>query len=153
VSLTGPGSAIAVTGVNPVTAGATSTQFDITFAPQNATGVYTLVLGPDIQDAQGHSMDQNNNGITGEVPGDRYTSTFSINLFGPDGFGYIASAGTFQNLELAGQPGVFTILASGDDSSAAVNLGSNTFSFYGTSYSGATALYVSTNGLITFGSA
>src|SRR5262249_27021747 len=35
---------------------------------------------------------------------------------------------------------------------AAVNLGANSFSFYGTSYTGNNQVFVSSNGLITFGS-
>src|SRR5207249_978868 len=82
----------------------------------------------------------------------RYSLTFGLNAVGPDGFGYSAAVYPFESLELVGQPGVFTIIAGGDDSAAAVNLGSNSFNFYGQTYTGATALYVSTNGLITFGS-
>src|SRR5262249_48977760 len=38
-----------------------------------------------------------------------------------------------------------------DDAAAAVNLGANTFNFYGLVYTGNNQLFVSTNGLITFG--
>jgi hypothetical protein len=78
VSFTGPSGAIAVTGVDPVDS--TDTVFDVTFAPQSALGSYTLVLSEAIQDAFGNQMDQNNNLITGENPGDRYTAQFSIAL-------------------------------------------------------------------------
>src|SRR5262249_11295035 len=40
-----------------------------------------------------------------------------------------------------------------DDDTAAVNLGSNTFNFFGITYTGASSLFASSNGLITFGSA
>jgi hypothetical protein len=46
---------------------------------------------------------------------------------------------------------VFTIIENGDDRSASVNLGANTFNFYGTSYTGPGQLHVSSNGLVTFG--
>jgi hypothetical protein len=78
VSFTGPGgTALTVTGISAVS-GTNNTQFDLTFAPQTALGVYTLVLGPDIRDTLGHQMDQNHNGVPGEIPGDRYTGTFSV---------------------------------------------------------------------------
>jgi hypothetical protein len=76
-SFTGPGGPIAVTDVT-VVAGTNNTQFDLTFADQAALGAYTIVLGPDIRDTFGHQMDQNHNGIPGEIPGDRYTGHFNI---------------------------------------------------------------------------
>src|SRR5262249_61594656 len=51
------------------------------------------------------------------------------------------------------QPGVLSILGSGDDVSVPVNLGTNSFNFYGVSYTGASSLFVNSNGLITFGAA
>jgi hypothetical protein len=74
LSFTGPNGPIDVTGIFP----AGSNQFDITFAPQVKTGRYTLVIGPDIEDYFGNEMDQDNNLIGGEVPGDQYTATFGI---------------------------------------------------------------------------
>jgi hypothetical protein len=74
-------------------------------------------------------------------------------LAGPDGFGYQAVAVPFQNLELAGDPNAFVILNTGDDAAAAVDLGSHVFSFYGQQYTGNNQLYVSSNGLISFGTA
>ncbi len=69
-----------------------------------------------------------------------------------DGFGYTATAVPFENLDLqAGQPGVFVILQSGDDVSVPVDLGKDTFNFYGSVYTGNNALYVSSNGLISLG--
>src|SRR5205807_750100 len=79
--------------------------------------------------------------------------TFTAPTVGPDAFGYGAYQAPYQNIELFGQndPNVFTIINNGDDVSVPVNLGSNTFNFYGTSYTGNSQLFVSTNGLITFG--
>jgi subtilisin family serine protease len=153
VSFTGPGGTIAVTGIAAV-AGSGDTQFELTFDPQSASGTYTLVLGPDIRDPAGNPMDQNNNLVLGEVPQDRFTATFLIAAcLGPDGFGFSACQAAFEDLDLEpGQPGVFTVLNLTDDGTAAVNLGSNTFTFYGATYTGANQLYVSSNGLITFGS-
>jgi len=50
-----------------------------------------------------------------------------------------------------GTPGVASILTSTDDGFAGLDLGTNTFTFYGNNYSGAT-LFVDSNGLLTFGS-
>jgi subtilisin family serine protease/subtilisin-like proprotein convertase family protein len=75
VSLSGPGGAI-MPAVAPVAG--TSNQFDVTFATQTAAGTYTVVIGPDITDAAGNTMNQNGVAPNGEVPGDRYTATGSL---------------------------------------------------------------------------
>jgi hypothetical protein len=73
-------------------------------------------------------------------------------ITGPDGFGYTASATTYESINLQmGQPGVFNVLQSADDASVPVDLGTNTFNFYGRTYTGNYQLYVSSNGIITFG--
>ncbi|HLN30001.1 MAG TPA: PKD domain-containing protein [Gemmataceae bacterium] len=80
------------------------------------------------------------------------SGSFTTPAVGPDGFGYGASATTIQNINLQpNQPGVFTIAPQGADVSVPVDLGSSTFNLYGTSYTGPTSLYVSSNGLITMG--
>ena len=85
----------------------------------------------------------------------RPAGTFTAPAVGPDTFGYGAYAAPFQNVELFGQndPSVFTIIDHGDDVSLPVDLGSNSFNFYGTTYTGNNQLFVNTNGLITFGTA
>ncbi len=72
---------------------------------------------------------------------------------GPDGFGYRADATAYQNLNLtAGAAGVVSLAgALGDDVAAPLPLGSDVVRFYGSTYTGNSALYVSSNGLITFG--
>jgi subtilisin family serine protease len=150
VSFTGPGGSIAIIDVVPLTGGR---QFDVTFATQTAEGAYSMVMGPgDIQDAAGNLMDQDRDGNPGEAE-DAYTAAFTIDYSpGPDGFGYEGTMVELENIDLIpGQPGVFIILDGVDDSYAAVDLGTNTFAFYGTTYSGS-SLYVSSNGLISFGS-
>src|SRR5262249_32300638 len=111
-------------------------------------GTYTMTIGPQILAADnGHAMDQDRDGVPGEATQDTYTATITYSL------GYAAAPAAYQAIDLvAGAPGVFTILDGQDDGAAAVNLGSNTFRFYGKSYTGGSSLYVSTNGLITFGS-
>src|SRR5439155_8564740 len=74
--------------------------------------------------------------------------------FGPDAFGYDALSVPAQTgLELVGQSGTTSLtFSNADDGTATLNLGTNTFNFYGTTYTGNSSVYVSTNGLITFGS-
>jgi methionine-rich copper-binding protein CopC len=83
-SFTGPSGAIAVTGINAVDD--TNTVFDVTFAAQTQAGSYTMVIGPNIQDSYGNQMDQNNNLVPGETPGDRYMAQFTLVLLRNGGF-------------------------------------------------------------------
>jgi hypothetical protein len=76
-SFVGPSGLIAVTAVTPVT-GSGNRQFDISFPTQRTLGNYAMVIGPDIRDLAGHEMDQDDNGIPGEIPGDQYLSRFTI---------------------------------------------------------------------------
>jgi hypothetical protein len=154
-SFAGPGGDIPVTGVNAVF-GSNNTQFDITFAPQSSFGAYRMVIGPNIEDVYGNAMDQDNNLIPGEIPGDQYTAQFTLvsSTIGPDGFGYIATVTPFTGSSIVGQPGTFTILNSGFFTSVPLNLGNDTFNFYGTTYhgnGGSSGMYVSSSGLISFG--
>ncbi|HUE72289.1 MAG TPA: Calx-beta domain-containing protein [Pirellulaceae bacterium] len=154
-SFMGPGNVpIVATAVTPVV-GSSDRQFDITFADQSGEGVYTMIIGPEIQDiaATPNRMDQDRDGVQAEVPDDQYTANFTIDYFpGPDGYGYEAHPIALEAIDLVlGMPDVFTILDNVDDDVAAVDLGSNTFTFYGVDYTGANSLFVSSNGLISFG--
>jgi FG-GAP-like repeat/Domain of unknown function (DUF4214) len=53
--------------------------FQISFAPQTRDGVYTIQIGPNILDLLGHPLDQNQNTINGEDPGDRFTFHVALN--------------------------------------------------------------------------
>ena len=65
--------------------------------------------------------------------------------------GFADADHTFANLDLtAGANGVISVLDDTDDGSASINLGSDTFTFYGNQFTGANQLFVSDNGLITF---
>jgi hypothetical protein len=110
-------------------------------------------LGPDIRSTTGQQMDQNVNGTAGEAVNDRDQLSFQIRTtIGPDSFGYVARVWPFENLDLvAGQSGVVTAVDNADDGTNTIALpAGTTFNFYGTTYS---SLFVSSNGLITFGSA
>jgi hypothetical protein len=76
LTFTGPNGAITVASVTAV-AGSNNTQFDVSFAPQSASGGYSLVVGPDVRNVRGTAMDQNNNGIPGEAS-DAFTLSFTI---------------------------------------------------------------------------
>jgi subtilisin-like proprotein convertase family protein len=52
--------------------------FVIAFPTQSTFGTYTLTFGPDIRDFSGDQMDQNGNGINGEVPADSFTGHFTL---------------------------------------------------------------------------
>jgi hypothetical protein len=67
---------------------------------------------------------------------------------------YTAASYSHEAIDLvAGVPGVVTIVDNADNGTATIPLGTNTFNFYGASYTGSNTLYVSSNGLITFSSA
>ena len=64
---------------------------------------------------------------------------------------YSFGAAAYQPINLvAGAPGVFTIINYADDLAAPINLGTNTFNFFGTTYTGFNQLFASSNALVTF---
>ena len=150
VSFSGPNGPITVSSITPVP-GTGNTQFELAFEPQDTDGVYTMVLGPDIRDTAGNPMDQDGDGIPGEVPDDQYTARFTIGFLGTDAFGYVASSTGYEDHSIVGLSGTFPIITAADDTSVQVDLGANTFRFYNTTYTGANRLFVSSNGLISFG--
>ena len=128
-----------ITAVSPVIAGGTSNAFDLVFADQlEQSGPYSLVLEPTVSDPAGNFVDQTGDGVSNSA--DRFTINFNLvpeGSVGPDTFGYDALIATPQNFELTGQTGVTNIAFSDDDDAAtAINLGTNSFNFYGTTYSG-----------------
>jgi probable HAF family extracellular repeat protein len=147
IHLTGPGGAdIPISGVTPVS-GSNDTQFNVTFAAQTASGVYRLTIDSEVTDTLGNRLDPDSDGQFED-----YTATFSVNSLGPDAFGYTGTLHAFENHDIAGLPGSFTIITAADDQSSPVNLGGGRFTYYSSTYSGNNQLYVSSNGLITFGS-
>jgi hypothetical protein len=74
VSLAGPAGPIAPTAVNRLSA----TTYEVVFAPQSATGDYSLTVGPDIADLSGNLMDQDADGVPGESLQDRFTHTLRV---------------------------------------------------------------------------
>ena len=98
-------------------------------------------------------MDQNLNGTSGQIPEDRFAAGFTIGpCIGTDEFGYQACGYFYENIDLIpGALGVRSILDNEEDEAASIPLGSDTFNFYGNTYSGDDQLFVSTNGLISLG--
>jgi RHS repeat-associated protein len=78
-SFTGPGGTNLLSQVTSVSV--PGSNLTVRFNNQNAMGTYTMVIGPNITDAVGNVMDQNQNGTGGETA-DRYTAT--IDLQSPD---------------------------------------------------------------------
>jgi hypothetical protein len=74
VSLEGPSGAIVPLAVHAVG----TSEFEVAFAPQNTPGVYRLVVGPDITDVARNAMDQDQDGVGGENPGDRFDASFGL---------------------------------------------------------------------------
>jgi hypothetical protein len=79
VLVEGPLGAIAPIAVQSVS----STEFEVVFASQSAPGLYRLVVGPHIADVTGNAMDQDEDRVGGENPGDRFETTFTISA-GPE---------------------------------------------------------------------
>ena len=73
----GPGGTITVSSVAVVPA-SNNRQFDVKFPTQTTFGSYTLTIGPNIADAAGNLMNQDNDGDNGEPVADQYTATFSL---------------------------------------------------------------------------
>ena len=74
VSFVGPGGPIAVSGyqwLGPQT-------LEIGFPPQTAAGSYRLILGPQVLDAGGNPLDQDQDWLPGETVEDQYTAGFVI---------------------------------------------------------------------------
>jgi hypothetical protein len=145
-SFTGPNGAIPISNVS-VDPTSGNTVFTISFPAQSAQGNYTMVIGPNIRDTFGNQMDQNDNLIPGEIPGDQFVATFKFPVT------YTAQVTDFQNINIFGQAGTQTVvfssgLVTADDDYGIINIGSNSFNFYGQSYN---QLFVGSNGLITLG--
>jgi fibronectin type 3 domain-containing protein len=82
VLLEGPAGAITPLAVNALG----TTEFEVVFAPQNGPGEYRLIVGPNITDAAGNVIDQDQDGAPGENPDDTFDTTFTLEV-GPQ---YIA---------------------------------------------------------------
>ncbi len=157
VSFTGPGGVnllSTVTNITPAATGGSSAIFDVVFNAVTTPGLYQMVFAPNVADAMGHTVDQNGDGFT--TAADNYTAAFAISpsgRVGPDTFGYTGDSIAPPAATIVGRAGTFAIHNNADDAATFVNLGANSFNFYGINYVGNGKIWVSTNGLITFGAA
>ncbi|MCL4205187.1 MAG: cadherin repeat domain-containing protein [Pirellulaceae bacterium] len=126
----------------------------IRFAPQHADGLYVLRLTPSIvARPDGTPIDQDGDGISGEEVDDQLTVTAHLaNCVGPDAAGYRACAVAMEDIQLTPDMlGVFVIHAFGDDEVRRVDLKQHTLRVYDHELRDGQPLFVSTNGLISFG--
>ncbi len=120
VSMIGPNGPIAPMAINMHNL----LMFEVVFPSQVTPGTYTLSVGPNIQDQVGRVMDQNQNGVPGEVPGDRYSTGFtidplhSVQYLDDGGAGFSATAG-WQVYNGAGWQGDMRYKAAGSGAEAA----------------------------------
>ena len=88
VSLNGPLGPITPTAVNALSA----SSFEVTFPAQTEAGLYSLAIGPEIEDLAGNAMDQDQDGTNGEAVEDRFSSSITLVPFlGRYDFGTAAS--------------------------------------------------------------
>ncbi|MCU7905837.1 MAG: hypothetical protein KZQ76_08255 [Candidatus Thiodiazotropha sp. (ex Epidulcina cf. delphinae)] len=79
IRLTGPDGALTLTSLTDRYEEVEFLDFDISFEPPLEAGVsYTLQVGPDIMTIDGAGMDQDGDGVQGEVPDDIYNHTFEV---------------------------------------------------------------------------
>ena len=154
LSFTGPGGVDLLPVVTGFSWSDGNRTLRVNFDRQGGDGTYAMTIGPNLlaAAAAGWTMDQDGDFTPGESA-DAYTATLTIDRStGPDAFGYEAATHAFQLLDLtASGTGVTTLLDDVDDGATAIPLGSNTFNFYGSTYTGSNQLFVTSNGLITFG--
>ena len=80
ITLTDPsGARITITGIAAVP-NTNNTEFILTFSggARTAAGIYTLKVGPNILDLSGNQMNQDNDGMNGEITQDQYVGSFSL---------------------------------------------------------------------------
>ena len=132
VSVAGPGGTIS--GVTDTSvAGSNDHEFTIAFPTQTAAGIYTLKVGPDIQDWYGNDLNQNRNGVNGEpfdafVETIRQTAPGSSDLLSITGIPTSVTAGTSETFTVTAlSPGggtdtsfIGTVEFSSTDSQAAL---------------------------------
>ncbi len=116
-SLAGPSGSITPSNVNEIS----PTQYQVTFPAQSAPGTYSLTVGPAIKNGNGTAMDQNGNGVAGEVPADEYTTTFGLPL--PVTLPYSETFGDGVAHGFASQAGSWSVSGGTYDASPAFALG------------------------------
>lgn len=77
VNFQGPDGPIPVLSIVAVS----ETEYRLGFPQQDTRGEYQLLVGPNILDLAGNSMDQNGDGVTGDLNLDRFELTFNLELW------------------------------------------------------------------------
>jgi subtilisin-like proprotein convertase family protein len=80
ITLTDPsGARITITGIAAVP-NTNNSEFILTFSggARTTAGIYTLKVGPNILDLSGNQMNQDNDGMNGEITQDQYVGSFSL---------------------------------------------------------------------------
>lgn len=78
ITLTDPsGAVIAVSSITAVP-NTNNTEFTFTISTRTTAGIYTLKVGPNILDLAGNQMNQDNDGMNGEIIQDQYLGSFSL---------------------------------------------------------------------------
>jgi subtilisin-like proprotein convertase family protein len=80
ITLTDPsGALITVTSITAVP-NTNNTEFILTFSggARTTAGIYTLKVGPNILDLSGNQMNQDNDGMNGEITQDQYVGSYSL---------------------------------------------------------------------------
>jgi hypothetical protein len=126
----------------------------LTFNPGETSKTITVaVLGDTISEGNETFLVNLSNPVNAAIADGQGVGTIIDDdaiLIGSEGYGYFAYTNPFEAIDLVpGAAGVTTIRATGDNNANLLTLAAGTsFNFYGTTY---TSFYVSTNGLLTFG--
>ena len=95
ITFTGPEGNITVTRIDPVG----ERVYRIGFDRLTTDGPYTLAIGPDLTDAGGSPMDQDQDGIGAEASEDVFSKTFELDGTGPRVIGTTPESSTSTALE------------------------------------------------------
>lgn len=95
VEFTGPEGGIAIQQVIPID----EKTYRLTFEPQQQSGDYMINIGPGVLDLAGNEMDQDQNGINGEIQSDTFAQT--LELLQPD---LVASSVNTNDALVSGDP-------------------------------------------------
>jgi uncharacterized delta-60 repeat protein len=75
-AFTGPGNADLRSSITDFAWLNNNTTLEVDFAAPAVQGPYTIAIGPQVLSAGGTAMDQNQNGMAGEMPADEFSGTF-----------------------------------------------------------------------------
>lgn len=78
VSFTSPTGVSLLPAITGVSWSENDSILSVNFSPQSTPGTHRMIIGPNISDMQGNSMDQDRDDVAGETPDDRYAAEFSI---------------------------------------------------------------------------